>query len=90
MPDQPIRNPSADVISQWPEFVEHVTNWIKSRRERKMTNRFGSISEAIRGDESVWGGCGVYTTSEILFIAGNLPSIDTHLSIRHTHILTPI
>ena len=72
LPDQPIRDPSVDVVSQWPEFLERVSGWIKSRRERQMTNRFVSVFEAVRGDESVWGGCGVYSTSEILFIAGDI------------------
>ena len=60
-----------DVVDQWDMFLTRAADWIQSRRERKGTNRFVSIFEAIRGDETIWGGCGVYTTSELLFISGS-------------------
>ncbi|KAK7690564.1 hypothetical protein QCA50_005662 [Cerrena zonata] len=72
-PEDPIKAPSVDVITKWPIFLTRLAEWIQSRRERKDTNRFGLVFEAIRGEETIWGGCGVYTTSEILDMSGVSP-----------------
>lgn len=69
-PDDPIKAPATDVCSDWLVFVNRLAGWIQSRRRRKDTNRLGLVFEAVRREESIWGGCGVYTTSEILCIAG--------------------
>lgn len=61
---------SVDVYADFGTFLEAVVQWIV--RRRATCGRTGYVVDVLRKDEAakVWVGVGVYTASEICYIAG--------------------
>ena len=71
--------PAVDAFVDRASFVQGVVDWRTKRVKSKQTNRMGPVCNAIRDAEDVFPGVGVYTISELCFIAGS--------SLRGVHII---
>lgn len=60
--------PPANAFVNRDAFIHGIIQWRQARS--KKSNRDLPIYEVIRGNDNVFPGVGVYTSSEILFIAG--------------------
>ncbi|KAH7906784.1 hypothetical protein BJ138DRAFT_1104858 [Hygrophoropsis aurantiaca] len=62
----------ADVYEQRCTFIQRVVDWM-SMRFHSQSKRDGLFTAVIRDANTVWGGVGVYTSSELAFLAGLSP-----------------
>lgn len=58
-----------DVHKDFIGFLDSVVEWISSRRSSRK-RRNGLAGKVIRDANQVWCGVGVYTSSELFFMAG--------------------
>ncbi|THH12990.1 hypothetical protein EW146_g7184 [Bondarzewia mesenterica] len=71
--DLPQRLKHISILDDYQGFLTSVAQWIQYRRSSEDTERTGLVCDVLRSHGDIWGGVGVYTASEICFLAGISP-----------------
>ncbi|KAF8907003.1 hypothetical protein CPB84DRAFT_1769209 [Gymnopilus junonius] len=67
----------ADIVTEYPRFIEELVAWIQKRRATK-SRREGIALNLIHSETEIFCGAGVYTIQEVFHRAGLSPNLTEH------------